>query len=71
MCKTIVSQRLTNRRLPLYGNTGLQSLIPPIDPAESQDLQNLNLIISKVILEKPGDSAELINDELTINLTQP
>lgn len=51
-------------RVPLYGVQGLQTAIPEITP----ELEKVNPEISKIILEKPGDSAEIISDDVTINL---
>lgn len=51
-------------RLPLYGVKGLQQIIPQINPS----LEKVNPEISKKILEKQGDSASLLSDDITINL---
>jgi uncharacterized protein involved in tellurium resistance len=51
-------------RVPLYGVQGLQTIIPQINP----DLQKFNPEISKIILEKPGDVAEITTDDIRINL---
>jgi uncharacterized protein involved in tellurium resistance len=51
-------------RVPLYGVQGLQKILPEIDPG----METINLPLSKKFLEKPGDTAELTSNDITINL---